>query len=335
MITCPLCQAVRPTTQKFVVRQDEAAQHFVLAEGDSVRHHRLAMHIGSLWNASSCEVVECAECNLGFAWPFVAGDGEFYNLAYPHSDYPKAKWEFSMTVGALGKLGRHGGRALEIGSGFGYFLDQVSPIFFERGDIVAVEYNDFASRRLRDHGYTVVQDDVRSAAFASYEKAFDRLFMFQVLEHMDKLDELAKRLRFLSREGADLFIAVPNPTRIEFNERHGSLLDMPPNHISRWSRKSLAAFGARAGFDIVDFQEEPMSWKSFVKQDLVYSYMRRSQRSGSLENRLRSRPRTSTRHFQEAALAFFGSPTRLGAWTAAVTTKVSLGGSIWAHLRKQ
>jgi SAM-dependent methyltransferase len=319
----------------FVVNEHQAAQHFVLAEGDGARHDMLARHIRSLWNESSCEVLECAACQLGFASPFVAGDGEFYNLAYPHSDYPKAKWEFSTTVTALEKLNRGNGHILEIGSGFGYFLDHVCPRFFDRSDVVAVEYNDVASQRLRDQGYMVVQQDVRTAGFDRFEHAFDSIFMFQVLEHMDKLDELAKRLHFLTSNRANLFIAVPNPIRIRFNEQHGSLLDMPPNHISRWNRRSLTAFAARAGFEMVEFQEEPMAWTAFAKQDLVYSYMRRSQRPGSLENRLRSQGRSGIRRIQEAALALAGGPSRLPAWVAAATSNGRLGGSIWAHLRRK
>ena len=335
MITCPACGCAAPPKKKFSVAADEAAQHFVLAEADQIGHARLVDHICSLWHSSSCEIVECINCRLGFAWPFVAGDGEFYNLAWPHSDYPKTKWEFSTTVDALAKADNGDKRALEIGSGFGYFLKHVSPRFFDQRNIVAIEYNDTASARLKANGYTVFQKDIRSEEFDKFDKAFDCVFMFQVLEHMDDLDELVVRLRFVTKEHADVFVAVPNPKLVEFNERHGSLLlEMPPNHISCWKEKSFVAFGAKAGFDVLEFQEEPMSWLAFLKQDILFSYLQRCQRSGSLENRIRSKRKTSFRRTEEAVLAVLASPRRFRAWIAAALGGLGLGGSVWVHLRR-
>jgi hypothetical protein len=222
----------------------------VLAQGDKDRHDKLVDLIGTLWNASSCDVVECAECDLNFAWPFVAGDGEFYNLAYPHAYYPKTKWEYTAIVAALEGMKNPMGKVLEIGSGFGYFLEQICPRFFAREDAVATEYNDVAVSRLCERGCTVLNGDIRTPAFSEFARTFNFIFMFQVLEHMDNLDELTQRLTFVAADRADLFIAVPNPIRIEFNEHHDSLRDMPPNHISRWSTGAFAALGKKAVLDL-------------------------------------------------------------------------------------
>ena len=335
MVTCPACGSASVTNAgRFSVNPAEAAQHFVLAEADPGRHTRLAIHIGMLWGKRQCEMQECGACGLGFSDPFVAGDAEFYNLAYPHSDYPKDKWEFNLTVDALANLPTQGKRAIEIGSGFGYFLHKISPRFFARDQLTAIEYNDVAGEKLAEAGFNWANRDIRSETFAGEDASFDYVFMFQVLEHMDDLAALANRLRKITKVGARIYIAVPNPERIRFNENNGSLLDMPPNHISLWTRKAFEAFGARMGCDVIDFQTESMAWPKLARQDIQYAYLRRAQVKGTIENAVRGLPRSALRRVFEGAVAVARAPARIPHWNAARRLGSELGGSIWAEFER-
>ena len=334
MTTCPACNSTAVVNAgRFSLTADEAAHQFILKEADPVRHAQLARHIATLWSNSSCEMVECNECGLGFANPFVAGDATFYNLA-AHADYPTDKWEFSITANALAGLNTSEKYGLEIGSGYGNFLKQISPRYFKPSQLLAIEYNQAAGKRLTDAGFKVEARDVRSDTFREYQGKFSFVFLFQVLEHMDGLESLAERLRLLTTEQAHIFIAVPNPTCIRFNERNGSLIDAPPNHISLWTKKSFERFGKQLGCELANFQIEPMSWIDFLRQDLTYSHMRRAQQHGTLANALRSRRRTKLRRLTEAAVAFAWAPTRIPCWLRAHRERQNLGGSIWAHLKK-
>jgi SAM-dependent methyltransferase len=332
---CPACGSSGAANVRFSVSASEAAQHFVLAQGDAERHQKLTEHIAALWCATNCQIVDCPDCGLGFAQPFFAGDAKFYNLAYPTSVYPEDKWEFAQTLKVLATSSGRGMRALEIGAGFGHFLRRVVPTYFDAADTTAIEYNDVAAARLRSAGYSVIQSDVRSPAFAALGRRFDRLFMFQVLEHMDGLAELAQCLRSIANPGAELFVAVPNRARIDFNERNASLLDMPPNHVSRWTQSSLIRFAERAGFVPVRVVVEPLHWRQFLATDLVYAHLRRSQCGASIANRVRRGPRTPFRRLLEAGLAIAMAPTRVPAWLAATRAQQSLGGSLWAQLRRE
>ena len=110
--------------------------------------------------------------------------------------------------------------------------------------------------------------------------------MFQVLEHLDRLDVSFQKLNWLMKSGGSLFIAVPNTSRIEFNELNGALLDMPPNHIGRWNKKCFEVIGKQNGFHIEDYKINEYSFISMAKQFIFYRMLRKSQRSGSFENRL-------------------------------------------------
>jgi len=332
MAACPVCKNECSEPPVWTVSDREAAQHFVLAEESAEIHRKLRSHIGALWGRDTCELMNCGQCELSFAWPFVAGDGAFYNLAYPHSAYPEARWEFEQTLSVL-QVQPPEGHVLEIGSGFGHFLRRVSPTFVSRDRVVAVEYNDRARRRLLDQGFLALAEDFRSVAFDKYKGQLGAVFLFQVLEHMDRLDEAVSRLNELLRPGASLFIAVPNRHLIDFNEAHGALIDMPPNHISRWSEASFRALAKRAGWTTVDFRVQPFRWQKFLATDAVYAHMRRAQAGGSLANRVRSWPRSKVRRAVEFGLAAARSPLRLPAWLAAARSGEPLGESVWVHLR--
>jgi SAM-dependent methyltransferase len=330
---CPACGASR-SARLWTVNAAEAAQHFVLREADAKRHGELSRHIETLWHGSSCDLMECGACGLCFAWPYVAGDGLFYNLAYPRVAYPTQRWEFDRTLPALPSI-RADARALEIGSGFGHFLDLVSPRLFARRAVTAVEYNSDARAVIERKGFRAIGVDIRNGAFPPDAGPFDFVFMFQVLEHMAGLDDVFARLRELTTPHADIFIAVPNPKRIAFNERFGGLMDMPPNHIARWTVAAFAAIAGRHAFEIAETAQEDCS--SLFRLAMQYAkqrHQRVAQVPGSLSNRVRKQSGSLPWRVVEYAAAIPLIPSMLPALIAATVDRRELGESLWAHLRK-
>ena len=334
-VACPACAATAAHRPFRSFTAQEAAQHFVLAQEYPQRHEELVHAIRRLWQADQCQMLECQQCGLGFAHPFVGGDAEFYNLAYPFSDYPKDKWEFRRTLAELNKSDCQGRQALEIGSGFGYFLSQISPSLFRPENVTAIEYNDTARARLVAAGYKALGVDVRSPALASVVGEMDFVFLFQVLEHLSGLDELMARFSQMMRPAASLFIAVPNQRQMNFNEEQGSLCDMPPNHISRWTPEALKVFANRNGFALQACELEPSNWRAFMRQDLVYAHMRRSQTPGTLANRVRSAARGPKRKGAEALVALCALPGRLPTWWRAGQDPAVRPNSLWARLTRR
>lgn len=333
MLKCPACNERCDGEATRIFSAAEAAQHFVLAEGYPERNQRLQLKIRQLWQGDDCKILSCSSCSLKFAWPFVAGDGDFYNLAYPYSSYPETRWEFEETLKELARINLGQSKVLEIGSGFGHFLSRLSPKFVAPSQVVAIEYNDVARARLSAAGFTPFAEDIREPRLDIYKGQIAVFFMFQVLEHMDRIEMLFQRLKELARPGANVFLAVPNPARIRFNENHDSLCDMPPNHISTWAESSFAAIARRFQMDIVSYRVQNMALLAVWKQDLIYSHMQRAQIKGSLANWIRSRPRTRVRIAFEGALACISAPRRWSAWRDAANSKASLGDSCWVHLR--
>lgn len=313
------------------VSNEQAAAHFIGPSEDAARYRKLAAHIAGLWGTAESHLMECNDCTFGFAWPFIAGDQEFYRLAYPRSSYPRMKWEFQKTIDTWRPAGA--GPVLEIGAGDGFFLDILrSNGRLDGREVVATEYYDSAIDQLRAKGYRAVQGDVRKEALPSDQ--FSAIFMFQVLEHMDGVGDLFGTLHRIMAPGGDLFVAVPNKHRTQFNEDHGSLIDCPPNHVGRWTGRAFREAGRRFGFEVVEDAVEPFSIGAFIKSDIHYSHRRRSQQAGSLAGLARSVKPLSLRRLAIQAEAAAMAPTRLSTWAKA-RSDGKLGGALWAHLRRQ
>lgn len=327
--SCPVCNS-EPVEQLHTVTVDAAAQHFVLRESDAERHEQLALHIEALWHGRTCGVWRCSKCQFGFSYPFVAGDAKFYNFAYGRLSYPSDKWEFRRTIRAMEQSAFKAKRVLEVGAGFGMFLDKIVDKFVPRSGVTALEFDDASIEILRGKGYCAVQDDFRNAKLLP---GFEAIFLFQVVEHMDSLELLFSRLSELMAIGGRAFIAVPNSKRIDFQESSGSLLDMPPNHIGRWSPSAFEIETAATDLRISAIEIEPFSLWSFIKQDVIYSYLRKAQRSGTLLNWSRAKNGARGGKLLGAAFALTAAPLRAPVWLRAAATS-DLGGSLWVELTK-
>ncbi|MGD0294493.1 MAG: class I SAM-dependent methyltransferase [Terracidiphilus sp.] len=326
---CPVCNSSE-TNNTYTVTSEQAAQHFVLREADAERHNRLVLHIDQLWQDRKCGLWRCSKCQFGFPFPYAAGDASFYNLSAERTGYPADKWEYRRTLEALEESGCKAERALEVGAGYGLFLDKIVDKYVPRSGVIALEFNQTSIAVLRQKGYNAIQEDIRSADLLP---GYDVIFLFQVVEHMDNLDQLFSRLSKLAAKNGRVFISVPNPKCVDFQEESGSLLDMPPNHIGRWSRLAFEIITARAGFTINAIEVEPFSLATFIRQDIVFSYLRKAQQSGTILNWSRSKRSTRVGKLLGAGFAIAAAPFRIPVWFRASRTD-DIGNSIWVELTK-
>lgn len=326
---CPVCSCESTQTiNRF--SPEQAAQHFVLREASPKRNRELTSYIAGLWGGGDCTVRKCDHCGFGFADPYLSGDVTFYNLAFERTSYPGDKWEFRRTLVELSSMSFYGARVLEAGSGVGFFLDKIVDKYVPRSGVVALEFSDAAIKVLREKGYVALQEDLRSAGLA---ECFDAIFMFQVVEHMDRLDSLFANVSRLLRNHGVLFIAVPNPRFTAFNEQNGALLDMPPNHIGRWTPAAFQILGTRHGLRLDRHEIEPFSLGPFIIRDIADSYIRRSQSAGTLENWSRRYRLAKYGKLIEGAAAAVAAPCRMNVWRRAASAR-DLGNSLWAKFTK-
>jgi SAM-dependent methyltransferase len=328
---CPACGGTATAT-RLRISADEATAHFV--PHGHANFEPLRQHIRQLWAGDTAELKQCSGCGFGFCWPYRAGDAEFYRLAYPTTSYPVMKWEFGRTIAALRKIGAKPRSILEVGAGDGFFLRLLTPDFCKTAQMEATEFNAAAVRRLQADGIQASATDIRGAEWGDRQGAFDAIFLFQVVEHMDDLHGLFGRLSALLAADGHIFIAVPNTFRTSFNEDNGSLIDMPPNHVGRWTEKAFAEASRPHGLNVLEAAIEPFSLKRFARQDIYYSHRRRAQTEGTFSAQARKVKSPAVRKVAEPLAALAGVPGRLPVWLRAARATPHLGGALWVHLAR-
>ena len=302
----------------------------MLQEKHHERFSELVSHIEGLWGKNTCEVVQCDKCGFCYSNPYIAGDMQFYNLAYDRCGYPTWKWEFQLTYDVLKKFSKNIS-LLEIGAGDGAFIKRIAEDIVLKENLFCTEFSRYGRHQINNFGVKCFSEDIRDLPNSELEGSFDIVCMFQVLEHMDRLDVLFRKLNWLMKRGGSLFISVPNPRIIEFYELNGALLDMPPNHIGRWNKQCFQEIGKQNGFHLDDYKVEDGSMISMAKQFVIYRYLRRSQQSGSVENKIEQ---IRGRYLNRVMRVVGAALNSIVAMPAFAKKGVGIGNSQWAHLIK-
>jgi 2-polyprenyl-3-methyl-5-hydroxy-6-metoxy-1,4-benzoquinol methylase len=280
-IVCPICLNTK-NRLLYKVTSTEAAKHFLVTHGlNNDKLTDIDNKIARLWNKKTAAVVACKACGFAFADPFVSGDYEFYNLL-PHSKGEGAenwKWEFDKTYKKIADITSNNNNLnlIEIGSSTGDFVKRIANLIPKK-NILCLEHSEIGITSIRKAGIEAhsykFNDLGQNDEFA---KKFDIICLFQVLEHMDNLADTFKTFNTIARPGSHLFIGVPNGRKIKFNELNDALLDMPPNHIGRFNKKSFESLGKTFGWDIEEIAVEPFSSLDVMKTVMYYQSLKRAQ----------------------------------------------------------
>lgn len=335
---CPVCG--EPEGRVLYRRTaEQAAQHFVLREKEPDRHLALVAAIRRLWGGNEVALVECAECQFVHAEPHVGGDEEFYTLAYDRTHYPRDKWEFTKSVEAitsdprLAAIGRENLRVLEVGAGEGNFLRQLIAAGLRPENLTATDYSEYGRAEIGKLGVRAYGKHVRDLTPADLPGPAHVICLFQVLEHLDDARGLFARFAELGTEDVVVLAGVPAPRRMAFNEQHGSLLDMPPNHIGRWTPRALEKLAERTGWRLDEVAIEPEGAGAKLAQFAKFGYLRAMQECGSMANRVERMDGGAVQTLARAGLAAAYTARRLPA-ALKLASDTSLGNVMWMRLSR-
>jgi 2-polyprenyl-3-methyl-5-hydroxy-6-metoxy-1,4-benzoquinol methylase len=280
---CPICSNTHNQLY-YKVTSKESAMHFLVNHGISLnRLGDIEEKITKLWGKSSAAIVSCTNCGFVFADPFISGDYEFYNLL-PHSADDGSgpvnwKWEFDITYKKIASIAAADNNIslLEIGASTGGFAKRVSSLI-KKENILCLEHSEIGVNSIKRAGIEAHTWNFHELGHKpGFLNRFNIICLFQVLEHLDKLDDTFKTFNAVIKAGGHLFIGVPNADKIKFNELNGALLDMPPNHIGRFNKSSFEALAGRHGWEIANFATEIYTPLDVMKTVMYYRSLRRAQ----------------------------------------------------------
>ncbi|MBI4233165.1 MAG: methyltransferase domain-containing protein [Chloroflexi bacterium] len=210
-------------------------------------------------------VVQCPQCGLQFGWPLtydVTPYQRFYQFAYteghcslrlPTIDHKGMVRKAPALVPLVQKMAirwlkrnvPRGSRVFDVGFGTGWFLAAVEREGFDPSglEVVATTVD-----TLKAKGFQVYQGSVEN-----YPPDWPRpaaATSFEVLEHVTDPVGFLRAIRTQFPD-APLVLSVPSPKRWGLHLGGYEDTDYPPNHLTRWSEKSITTALQRAGYGSV------------------------------------------------------------------------------------
>ena len=139
-----------------------------------------------------------------------------------------------------------GKKLLEIGSAYGYFLDEAVHHFESYG----VEINTGGVRESRQRGLNVFEGEINDAILAK-TGTLDVVVMLDVIEHLkDPLQTIQKLYNHMNPGGIILIVTGNHDSMLSRTMKANWRLMTPPQHTFYFSAKTLSALVRKAGFKI-------------------------------------------------------------------------------------
>jgi 2-polyprenyl-3-methyl-5-hydroxy-6-metoxy-1,4-benzoquinol methylase len=223
------------------------------------------------------EIRRCTTCGLGRTVLTADFDpARYYDESYfqggaadGYADYQGSadtlRQEFRRTLtDVLPYFG--GGRLLEFGCAYGFFLEESRPYFTS---VHGIEYADAAAQACRDRGLDVVTGVVSEDALTG---TYDAVVGLDVIEHVPEPHETVQLLSRHMRPGAALvmttgdwasWLARATGTRWR--------LMTPPQHLSFFTPDAMRSMLKAAGLEVVSLTHP---WKHVPVSLIVYQLQR-------------------------------------------------------------
>jgi SAM-dependent methyltransferase len=230
-----------------------------------------------LYSLNGCNIVRCRACGLGRAETQAFDPEKYYTSEYfsgeqpdGYADYlaaePVLREEFARTVAFIRQWCK-GGRLLEIGCAYGFFLNEARKYF----DVSGIELSEDAATYCRRSGLSVLQGVADATSLDQGEK-MDVIVMLDVIEH---LPDPRETLVLLSRHlvpGGIIVITTGDfgSVAARLCGKHWRLMT-PPQHLWFFGRESIVRLAGSAGLS-VERIDHP--WK-IVPLSLIVFQLRR------------------------------------------------------------
>jgi SAM-dependent methyltransferase len=201
------------------------------------------------------ELHQCMKTGYKFWWPNeLAGKEEFYRVlssAWPNY-YRTERWEYTYSRNLVDQ----NDACLEVGCGRGYFLKSIESIC---SSSVGLEFNTEAiTRKVCDS--EIYKEDISEYSLRNRaESGYDKVYAFQVLEHIPKPLEFLQACLAILKPGGLLVISVPNDEWIVHKNMQDPF-NLPPHHIGGYDDEVFKKISVLLGMELVDIKFQPAAF---------------------------------------------------------------------------
>jgi len=193
---------------------------------------------------------KCTCCQLGYYYPEACGNDKFYSQLSKWDWYygHEGKTEYSI----VSSLVQNGEKLIDVGCGIGEFCRYLDASV----QFTGLELSTKAVGIAKSLGRNVLQLNIKELP-ENYISAFDFVTCFQVLEHVQVIDDFFKPLVSMCRQGGIICLAVPNSDSF-LGEAVNHIMNAPPHHLLHWCEKSLRFLATKYHLEVFQYTEEPI-----------------------------------------------------------------------------
>lgn len=234
---------------------------------------------GLVFQKAGIPIYRCHGCGVGKAEPGEFDAASYYDASYfnggrsdGYSDYVQASdvlhAQFRHELALLRKLGaREGGRLLELGCAYGYFLDVAKENF----QVSGIELCEDAVDSCNARGHDVHRSEISRAALSRFPAA-DVVTMLDVIEHLPDPSGAVQAIAEQLNPGGLLLMTTGDFSSLfaRVTGRNWRLMT-PPQHLWYFTPQSLQAVGERHGLELVHLDHP---WKKVPVGLMVYQLAR-------------------------------------------------------------
>jgi SAM-dependent methyltransferase len=223
-LPCPAC--ARPTVQRFLYRKN------------------------------GCDILQCQECGIGRAETSGFDPASYYTDEYfsgahadGYADYrgaePVLRHEFARAVDVLRRY-RDGGKLLELGCAYGFFLLEAQRYF----DVAGIELSEDAVAHARGAGLNVLHG-VAEQPLLDQLGRLDAIMLLDVIEHLpDPQGTLALCARQLNPGGVIMLTTGDFGSGVARLTGERWRLMTPPQHLWFFTQESIRRLAASLGLEV-------------------------------------------------------------------------------------
>lgn len=182
--------------------------------------------------------------NFYFFYPFVSGSSKFYEELTSKPQYVAEKDEYLFAS----KYIKNTDKVLDVGCGWGWFKNYIPD-----SDYMGIEFSEKSIQKCKEKNINVTSVLIQD--FAKKDEKFDVVVSFQVLEHIENPLFFVKSMAESATEKGLIILSVPNLDSF-MSIRENNYLNLPPHHISWWSKDSLKYIADALNLEVLDYEVE-------------------------------------------------------------------------------
>lgn len=197
---------------------------------------------------SHAHLVQCKNCNMVFSakQPDHQELIEFYSNGYDLTRYysPITEKRYKELLEEF-EVYKTEGRLLDIGCGYGFFLQTAQEAGWEE---TGIEITDEAVKACTSKGLRMHHGTLESANFPNDH--FDVIVLIETIEHVVDVDKLLKEIHRVLRPGGLVYLSTPNfnaLNRYRLKEKYDVV--QYPLHLSYFTPNTLKRFFESNGFE--------------------------------------------------------------------------------------